>query len=62
MMEMGTKYLITTDFPTPEQIAEWNHIPPERVAELNRQIAAIREKESKKRLATSRRKQSAKKK
>ncbi len=62
MMDMGTKYLITTDFPTPEQIAEWNNIPPERVAELRREMAAIREKESKQRRATPRRKQSSKKK
>lgn len=61
MMEMGTKYLITTDFPTPEQIAEWHKIPPERVAELRRRMALLTDAEQKQRVS-SRRKQAAKKK
>ena len=62
MMDMGTKYLITTEFPTPEEIASFHKIPPERVAELRRRIDAVREAESRQRIAAPRRKPSSKKK
>ena len=33
------KSIITTDFPTPEEVAAFYRIPPERVAELDAMIA-----------------------
>jgi hypothetical protein len=62
MREMGTKFLITTEFPTPEEIAAAQNIPPKRVAELRQWIAETRERERKRRDRARRMKQVAKKK
>jgi hypothetical protein len=39
---MSPKVIITTPYPTPEEIAEYYKIPPKRVAELNEMIAEVR--------------------
>lgn len=39
---MSGKVIITTPFPTPEEIAAFYRIPAKRVAELDRMIAAHR--------------------
>ena len=62
MMNMGSKFLITTEFPTPEEVADFYKIPPERVAELRRRMAVLSEAEHEQRAAAPRRKQASKKK
>ncbi|HXH95323.1 MAG TPA: hypothetical protein VNN25_27355 [Thermoanaerobaculia bacterium] len=39
---MSPKIIITTPFPTPEEVAAYYRIPAERVAELDRMIAEHR--------------------
>jgi hypothetical protein len=46
---MSGKVIITTPFPTPEEIAAFYKIPPKRVAELNRMIEEIRAADASKR-------------
>lgn len=45
------KSIITTDFPTPEEVAAYLGIPPKRVAELNALIDANRAAMAKKKAA-----------
>jgi hypothetical protein len=51
---MSSKIIITTPFPTPQEVAAYYKIPAKRVAELDRMIAEHRAK-----LAASRRKKAA---
>ncbi|HEV7836745.1 MAG TPA: hypothetical protein VGO75_01655 [Gemmatimonadaceae bacterium] len=39
---MATKVLITTEFPTPDEVAAYHHIPPARVAELRELMEEVR--------------------
>ena len=59
MIDMATKYVIKSEFPTPDEIAAAFRIPPARVAELRRRMAALSEAERKQQ---QRRKQASKKK
>jgi hypothetical protein len=58
---VSPKVIITTPYPTSEEIAEFYKIPPKRVAELNEMIAEIRrsmaraEERKKKKAARNRR-------
>jgi hypothetical protein len=48
------RFLITTPFPTPDEVAEELGIPPKRVAELRQMISEIRA-EDERRLARAKR-------
>jgi hypothetical protein len=45
---MSDKAIITTPYPTPDEIAAYYKIPPKRVAELRQMIAEIRAAEASK--------------
>jgi hypothetical protein len=45
------KTIITTDFPTPEEVAAYLGIPDKRVAELNALIDEIRKEQAAKKIA-----------
>jgi hypothetical protein len=45
---MSGKAIITTPYPTPDEIAAYYKIPPKRVAELRQMIAEIRADEASK--------------
>jgi len=56
------KSIITTDFPTPEEVAAYLKIPPKRVAELNVLIDEILTKQAAKKAAKRKASARAKKK
>ena len=53
------KVIITTDFPTPEQVAAFYRIPPTRVAELKQMISEIRAADARKKVRKATRKPAA---
>lgn len=51
---MAGKVIITTPFPTPDEVAAYLRIPAKRVAELNRMIAEVREADARRKKAAPR--------